>query len=143
MKLRTSLHQIEGGTHKDIGILGNTEKIDYIKANFNIDKVAIMSHFIKEREHLSTIFPNVYSSISHSEGVDLSHYEALIIYSQDYSGAKFAQRIDRLTNISKGGSVGDIHILTSTSAISDMVHIAVSEKKDFNDEFFNQYKKEL
>jgi len=54
MKLRIALHQIEGGTlklDKDKVIwLGNIEKIDYIKRNFDLSKkIGVMCHFKEEQ----------------------------------------------------------------------------------------------
>ena len=143
MKLRVTLHQLENGYLKDAGAVGNTEKIDFVKRKFKGMNIAVMAHYIGERVMLQSHFDHVYSSNAHAEGCDLSHHDALIIFSQDYSGAKFTQRIDRLTNINKGGAVGKVHVLTSPGAVSDMVFEAVANKKDFNNDFFLHYGKEL
>ena len=137
MKLRTSLHMMESGIAKiedDYIFLGNLEKINYIKKTFGDTKdVGIMAHFIGERELLAKHFKHagIYSSTSHSEGVDLSHLKHFIIMSSGYSGSKHIQRRDRVVNVN--GSVSTIvnHILVK-KAISEQVYKKVSKKEDFN-----------
>jgi len=137
MKLRTTLHMIEGGTVKqeDTYItLGNTEKIEYIKNTFDLTKnTGIMCHFIQERKLLAEKLPMciIYSSTSHSEGVDLSHLDNFIIYSSDYRGSKFIQRRDRIVNINGSKSLVVHHLLVKDS-ISEQVYNKVSKKLDFN-----------
>jgi hypothetical protein len=145
MKLRTSLHTIEGGTVK-IGdnyiVLGNTEKIDYIKNNFDItEKVGIMCHYIGEQQLLKKAFPNaeIYSSTSHAEGVNLSHLDHFIIYSEGPSGAKHIQREDRCVNIYKEHTTL-VHYLLVKHAISDQTYQCTSKKNDFNNKNFKQRK---
>lgn len=145
LKLRVMLHQIEGGTLLDGAndvklILDNTEKIDYIKNTFgDLEDVGIMCHFVLERQKLSKYFTKaqIYSSTSHAEGVDLSHLKHFIIYSSDYSGAKFIQRRERITNLNVSNTTQVHHILTK-GAVSEQVYNIVSKKKHFND---HTYKK--
>ena len=142
MKLRTTLHQIEGGTVKidnTIHII-STEKINYIKDNFpNNDTVGIMCHFKAERDLIKKYLPDVqiYSSNAHAEGVDLSHLKHFIIYSNDYSGAKFIQRCDRITNVN-GSNTNTIHHLLVKNGISEQVYYTVKEKQDFNNKVFKR-----
>ena len=143
MKLRLALHQIEGGTLKVDNkyiILGNTEKIDYIKKNFDLTKrIGIMCHFKAEQELIKKHLPGVevYSSNAHSEGVDLSHLDTFIIYSNDYSGAKFIQRRERIININ-GSNTLEVHHLLVKKAISEQVYQAVSQKQDFNNSTYEK-----
>lgn len=137
MKLRTSLHMLEGGVLKigeDYIELGNTEKIDYIKETFGDTKeVGIMCHFIGERDLLRKHFKNaeIYSSTADAEGVDLSHLKHFVIMSSGYSGAKFIQRRDRVVNINGSNTTIVNHILVR-GGISEQVYKQVSKKEDFN-----------
>lgn len=137
MKLRMSLHMLEGGVLKigeDYIELGNTEKIDYIKETFGDTKeVGIMCHFIGERDLLRKHFKNaeIYSSTADAEGVDLSHLKHFVIMSSGYSGAKFIQRRDRVVNINGSNTTIVNHILVK-GGISEQVYKQVSKKEDFN-----------
>lgn len=142
MKLRTSLHMIEGGTVKVdddyIDLEGSNEKIRYIKEHFGDNEhIGIMSHFIGERKKLEKHFKRakIFSSNAHAEGVDLSHLKHFIIYSSDYSGAKFVQRRERIANVN-GSNTNIVHHLLVKGAISDEVYKAVSSKRDFNNQTF-------
>ena len=143
MKLRTSLHMLEGGVAKiddEYLELGNTEKIDYIKDTFGDNKdIGIMAHFVAERKLLEKHFKlsNIYSSTSHAEGVDLSHLKHFIIYSSGYSGSKFIQRRDRIVNINGSNTTIVNHILVK-GAISEQVYKKVSKKEDFNNSTYKR-----
>lgn len=145
LKERLYLHQLEGGTIKLNGIgyyIGNTEKIDYIKSTFgDSNKVGIMVHFIAEKELIKEHLKNVkiYSSNGDSEGVDLSFLEHFIIYSSDYSGAKFIQRKERIVNMN-GSNTNIVHHLLVKKGISEQVYKKVSKKEDFNNSTFNRVK---
>lgn len=132
MKLRTSLYMIEGGTVKindDITLdICNREKINYIKSNFK-ENVAIMAHFVGEQEMLKKYFKNVYSSTSHAEGVDLSHIDELVVYSMDFSTARFIQRRARQANMKRDKPI-NVHFLLVKGAISEQVYNSVAVKKE-------------
>ena len=103
MKKRTIHYQIEGSTLKlaDRNIyLMAKEKINYIKENYNIDTTVVMAHFIAERDLLNAVIPTltVLSADGMAEGVDLSMYEKLVIYSMSYRTSKHTQRIARQAN---------------------------------------------
>lgn len=143
MKLRTALHQLEGGTIK-IGdeyiILPQASKAEYIKDKFgDSEDIGIMCHFIAERQKLGKIFKHaqLFSSNAHAEGVDLSHLKHFIIYSSDYSGARFVQRRERIVNIN-GSNTTTVHHILVKKAISDQVYNLVSKKRDFNNETFEE-----
>lgn len=142
MKLRTSLHMLEGGVAKvddEYIELGNTEKIDYILEHFGDNKdTGIMSHFIGERKLLEKKFKKakIYSSTADAEGVDLSHLKNFIILSSGYSGSKFIQRRDRIVNI-KGSNTTEVHHLLVKKAISEQVYKSCSKKNDFNNKTYN------
>lgn len=141
MKLRTTLHMLESGVAKvdDTYIeVGNLEKISYIKKTFgDSESLGIMSHFVAERLLLAKHFKKakIYSSNRHAEGVDLSHLKHFVILSGDYSGAKFIQRRDRITNL-KSSNTNTVHHILSKGAVSEQVYKAVSSKRDFNNSCF-------
>ena len=141
MKLRTALHQLEGGTLKvdnEYINLPYNDKVLYILNNFgDSEDIGIMCHFLEERNKLSKIFKHakLFSSNAHAEGVDLSHLKHFIIYSSDYSGARFVQRRERIANIN-GSNTTTVHHLLVKKAISEKVYNTVSKKRDFNNETF-------
>lgn len=141
LKLRTALHQIEGGAIKlgeDYYDLGFRDKINYILSNFgDEDNIGIMCHFIGEQKLLKSIFSKakIYSSSAHAEGVDLSHLSHFIIYSSDYSGAKFVQRRERIINMN-GSNTTLVHHILVKRGVSEQVYKAVSGKADFNNSVF-------
>lgn len=141
MKLRTALHQLEGGTIKiddDYIVLPQASKAEYIKQTFgDTEDMGIMCHFLAERTKLRQIFKHaqLFSSNAHAEGVDLSYLKHFIIYSSDYSGARFVQRRERIANIN-GSNTTTVHHILVKKAISDQVYQMVSKKRDFNNETF-------
>jgi len=143
MKLRVGLHQLEGGTLKidnSTTVTLHDAKLNYIKKTFDLTKkIGIMCHFKAEQDLIKTYLPNVevYSSNAHSEGVDLSHLDTFIIYSNDYSGSKFIQRRERIINI-EGSNTLEVHHLLVKNAISDQVYQTVSKKQDFNNSTYER-----
>lgn len=141
MKLRTSLHQMESGTvliDQTPVNLGFTEKLDYIKQNWpDSQQTGIMAYYRAEADLLRQHFPNsqIYSSISHAEGVDLSHLDNFIIFSFGFSGAKFIQFRNRAVNVNSK-TESKVHILLMKDSISTQVYESVSNKRTFNDSIF-------
>lgn len=143
MKLRIALHMLESGVLKIgeddyIHLENELSKVNYIKNNFgDTATVGIMAHFVYERTLLEKHFKNakIFSSNAHAEGVDLSYLTHFIIFSSDYSGAKFVQRRERIANIN-GSNTNTVHHLIIKNGISDQVYRAVSKKKNFNDALF-------
>ncbi len=143
-KLRTSLHQLEGGTMK-IGeerhVLPNTEKIDFIKEHFGDRKdVVIMYNFKAEETKLRLHFKHalLLQATSYAEGVDLHEYSDLIIYSQDYSTARHTQRRARQCNKKRASPI-TVHYLLVKKAISEQVYKTVSvNKKNYVDSVFHK-----
>lgn len=144
MKLRTSLHMLEGGVMK-VGkqyvILGNTEKIDYIKEVWgDTDDIAIMYQYIAEGTKLRDSFSNaeILQATSFAEGVDLSHKRHLVIYSQDFSTARHSQRRARQANKKRDTPIA-VHFLLVKKALSEQVYTTVSlNKTNFVDSVFTQ-----
>ena len=133
-KLRASLHMLEGGCAK-IGdsyiILANDEKIRFILNKWgDTDDMVIMYYYIAEGVKLRQVFKNaeVLQADSFAEGVDLSGYKHLIIYSQAFSTAKHSQRRARQANINRTEEI-HVHFLLVKKAISHQVYKAVSVNK--------------
>lgn len=133
-KLRYALHQIEGGTikiEKQYHQLRNREKIDFIVNKFGDDEsLVIMYNFIAEKEKLENVFKNatILQATSYAEGVDLQHFDHLVLYSQDYSTARHSQRRARQCNIARDKPIL-IHHLLVKNAISDQVYKTVNVNK--------------
>lgn len=143
-KLRASLHQLEGGTIK-IGdsrfVLGNEEKIAFILSLFGDSKsLVIMYNYTAELIKLETYFKNatILQATSNAEGVDLSMYDNLVIYSQDFSTARHTQRRARQCNKKRDKPIVVHHLLVK-KAISEQVYKTVSlNKKNFVDSVFTR-----
>ena len=138
MKLRTSLHMLEGGGAKvTVGKkqhniqLPNTEKIDFIKKKFgDKKKVAIMYQYQVEGDKLRQHFKKaaILQGTKYAEGVDLSHFRHLIIYSQDFSTARHTQRRARQANKMRKKPIL-VHFILVKGAISSEVYRTVSKNK--------------
>lgn len=143
-KLRTSLHQLEGGTIKindDYFVLANREKIDFILREFgDSNDVVIMYNFKAELTKLQAVFKNatLLQATSYAEGVDLKDFKHLIIYSQDYSTARHTQRRARQCNINRTEPI-TVHYLLAKKGISEQVYNTVSRnKRNFVDSVFRR-----
>jgi len=134
MKLRTSLHMLEGGVAKVNStylVCPNREKIDYILANWgDTEDVVIMYNYIAEKTKLEAVFTKakILQATSYAEGVDLSGYPHLVIYSQDWSTARHSQRRARQANVQRREEI-KVHFLLVEKAISEQVYAAVSKNK--------------
>ena len=106
------------------------EKIDYIFEHFgDTEGIAIMAHFKGEQERLKKIFKkaHIFSSTSDAEGVDLSSFDKLIVYSMSYSTSKYVQRRCRQCNINRKDPI-EVHYLL-TDYIDKEVYNQVAVKK--------------
>lgn len=145
-KMRTSLHQIEGGTIKidsNYFVLGNNEKVQYILDNFgDREDLVIMYNFKAELTKLNKFFKKalILQATSFAEGVDLHKYKDLVIYSQDYSTARHTQRRARQCNMERNTPI-IVHYLLVNKGISSQVYKTVSvNKKNYVD---STYKREF
>lgn len=141
-KLRTSLHQIEGGTIKmgeAYHVLKNSEKVDFILKRFGDTKdLVIMYNYKAELTKLEAAFKNarLLQGTSYAEGVDLSMHKHLVIYSQDFSTARHTQRRARQANMERREPI-IVHFLLVKKAISEEVYKTVSvNKKNYVDSVF-------
>lgn len=141
-KYRVALHQIEGGTIK-LGNayhhLPNKEKVDYVLATWgDVPELVIMYNYKAEETKLATHFKRarLLQATSFAEGVDLSMYKHLVIYSQDFSTARHTQRRARQANKQRKEPIV-VHFLLVKKAASERVYKTVSvNKKNFVDTVF-------
>lgn len=145
-KLRTVLHQLEGGTVKnnDVGyVLANREKVDYILRTFGDSKdLVIMYNYKAELTKLEAVFRNalLLQATSYAEGIDLSMYKHLVIYSQDFSTARHTQRRARQANMDRKEAI-TVHFLLVKKALSEQVYKTVSlNKVNYVDSLFEKVK---
>ncbi len=143
-KLRVSLHMLEGGVAKiddDYLVLDNEEKIDFIKREFgDSPELVIMYNYKAEFTKLSRHFhkARLLQATSFAEGVDLSGYEHLVIYSQDFSTARHTQRRARQANKKRATAI-KVHYLLVKGGLSAQVYKTVSiNKKNFVDSVFSK-----
>lgn len=150
IKLRWTLHMLEGGGLKlndsnndavDYIVLSNREKIDYILKTWGDTKdVVIMHQYKAEKLKLERHFKHaqILQAQSYAEGVDLSMYKHLIIYSQDFSTAKHTQRRARQANKMREEEI-KVHFLVVKKAVSEQVYKTVSVNKiNFVDSVFER-----
>lgn len=141
-KLRYALHMLEGGTAKikeTYHVLKNQEKIDFIKTKFGDTKdIVIMYNYIAELTKLKSHFKEatLLQATSYAEGVDLSMFKHLIIYSMDFSTAKYTQRRARQANMERKEEI-KVHFLLVKGAISSQVYKTVAiNKRNYVDSLF-------
>lgn len=145
MKLLVGLHQLEGGTLKvDVDrseLLRTDEKIRYIKRVFgDVPSLVIFYHYKQEELKLKSSFSKatILQATSFAEGVDLSMYETLVIYSMDFSTARYSQRRARQANMRRESEI-NVHYLLVKGAISEQVYQTVAvNKSNFIDKYFNR-----
>lgn len=143
-KLRFALHMLEGGSLKienDYISLGNNEKADYIMNTWGDTKdIVIMYNYIAEGIKLRRMFKHatILQATSYAEGVNLSMYKHLIIYSQDFSTAKHTQRRARQADKERNAEI-KVHYLLVKNAASHKAYKSVSiNKKNYVDTTFER-----
>lgn len=144
MSLMTKLHQIEGGTiktEKEDILLINEEKIAYILNSFgDTNDIVIFYHYQAEKEKLEKHFKNIkiLQATAFAEGIDLSMYKTLIVYSMDFSTARYTQRRARQANINRKENI-NVHFLLVKGGISEQVYNTVAiNKKNFVNKFYEK-----
>lgn len=145
MKLMAGLHQLEGGSLKisdELSInLENNEKIDYILSEWgDTSDLVIFYHYKQEEHKLKEIFKKarVLQATSYAEGVDLSMYKTLVVYSMDFSTAKYSQRRARQCNMKRKEPI-NVHFLLVDKGISNQVYTTVAiNKKNFINSYFDR-----
>lgn len=143
-KLRVSLHMLEGGVAKideTYLVLDNEEKVNFLLNTFgDTETLVIMYNYKAEYTKLSKYFhrARLLQATSFAEGVDLSGYEHLVVYSQDFSTARHTQRRARQANKKRSTPIR-VHFLLVKGGLSAQVYKTVSiNKKNFVDSVFER-----
>ena len=134
-------HQFAGGT----GIADDGES--YILSNFKAAEVyknhkgancCIFYKYVKEKELLCAYFDekDLYQADSNCTGIDLSHYDEMIIYSLTWSGSNYVQALNRLVNTERK-DIPNIYIYLTNSSPDNRIYEAVSNKRDVNSKFLS------
>ncbi len=136
-KARSVHYQIEGGTVKieDEPSFRFVEqpKVAYIRGGYDLNKTAVMAHFIEERAMLEHEFGGVLrvlSSDGDAEGVDLSMYDKLIVYSMSDKTSKYTQRLARQANHNRKTPIIVDILVAKKPGIGKMIYEAVALKKE-------------
>lgn len=146
-KRRFTRHMLEGGVAKYTEpyldnngdpklreyflVLHNCEKIDYIKKTWgDTEDLVIFYNFIAEKTKLDIHFKKarILQATSFAEGVELSMYEHIVVYSQDYSTARHTQRRARQASMDRNKPIF-INFLLVENGVSEQVYEIVSIKK--------------
>jgi len=139
VKMLGKLHQVNGG----ISIKGEDslfmfkkepEKVKYIKKNFDTSKTMILSYYKHEQDYLAGVFEYTGSVTKLSTGVDLSHYETLVIYSMAFSASNYEQVRGRLMNVNRKTQM-KVHYLLS-GEVDKYIMKAVKSKESFTSTWF-------
>ena len=151
-KLRATLHMLEGGVgitkeikgHKLVSkyhVFKTCDKVDYIKKVWgDSSSVVIFYHYIAEGTKLRKAFKNavVLQGTTNAEGVELSMYDTIVVYSQDWSTAKYTQRRARQASKARTKEIV-VHFLLVKKAISDQCYQTVAiNKVNFVDSTFER-----
>jgi len=143
-RLRFALHMLEGGGVKidaDYVVLNNREKVDFIKHMWgDVPSLVIFYNYKVEKLKLEAEFKHasVLQATSYAEGVDLTDYDTLVIYSQDFSTARHTQRRARQASKHRNKEI-IVHYLLVEKAISEQCYEAVSiNKQNFVDSVFER-----
>ena len=144
IKLMTGLHQLEGSTLKcenENVFFEETEKIDYILEKWgDTEDLVIFYHYKAEELLLNRRFKKarILQATSFAEGVDLHKYKTLVIYSMDFSTARYSQRRARQCNMKRDVAI-DVHYLLVKNGISESVYTTVAiNKKNFINSYFTK-----
>lgn len=143
------LHQLEGGTLKiddSTSInLPYIEKINFIKEIFgDHEDIAIFYEYRQEQKLLQEHFKHslILQGSTFAEGIDLSHIKHLIVYSMNFSAAKYAQRRARQCRIDRKEPI-KVHYLLSKGFISEDVYDCVANKhENFTASIYKKFENE-
>lgn len=155
-----ALHQLEGGTLKNEnsrgargGSLGSpfvgirydlsNEKVKYILENFGDSaENVIFYNYVAEGYKLRQVFKNalILQGTTFAEGIDLSKYKNIIVYSMNFSVSKYIQRRARQCNKNRVDEIKVSYII-SKGCVSEALYNSVVEKnKNFTARIYNDFK---
>lgn len=144
------LHQLEGGTLKlsesSFVETGSNEKVNYIlNTHGDSESLVIMYNYVAEKQLLEKYFKNatILQGTAFAEGVDLSKFSKLVIYSMNFSASKFIQRRARQCNLNRSEPIV-VEYLLCKGQISELVYDAiVNEKVSFTKSYYQANKSKL
>lgn len=154
-KLQMKLHQIYSGTiicENGKAKILDLSKANYIRDNYQNQKIAIFYKFKAEREALLQVFKDeitedmqefqltnkrVYISqiLSGSMGIDLSIADVLIFYNIDFSALSYWQARSRIQTKERN-TVPIVHWIFSEDGIEKKIFKVVNQKKSYNYYYF-------
>ena len=154
-KLQTKLHQLYSGTM--ITEQGNRKildrsKVDYIRANYKGQKIAVYYKFQAEGEVLKQLLKTTESPEefnqsqdtnlifisqiqSGSMGVNISTADVLIFYNIDFAAVQYWQARARIQNMEREKQAV-VHWLFADNGIEEKIYKAVLQKKDYTLSYF-------
>jgi SNF2 family DNA or RNA helicase len=155
VKLKNKLHQISSGTiitETGESKILDRSKAEYIKQNYQHQRVAIFYKFKAEGDALREVISNSTDSPeefattdkaficqvqSGSMGVDLSSADVLVFYNIDFSAVQYWQARDRLLKHSRD-SVARVDWIFNKDGIESKVWQAVQNKQDYTLNWFKR-----
>ncbi|PIR06668.1 MAG: hypothetical protein COV55_02845 [Candidatus Komeilibacteria bacterium CG11_big_fil_rev_8_21_14_0_20_36_20] len=141
-KLRATLHMLEGGVLKvgdEYLNLGFNEKVDFILNKWGDSKnLVIMYYFKADKIKLEKYFKNatILHAQTNAEGVDLSTYKDLVIYTQNHSTAQHTQRRARQANMNRKEEINVNYLLVKGAASAKAYKTVSVNKENFVDTVF-------
>jgi len=130
----TKQHQLSGGTliTENGPTIVDEYRAIYTHTHFKNENCCIFYKYQKEKELLSKYFnpTDLYPVDSNVLGVDLSHYDSMVVYSLPWSGQNYLQMLSRLVNIHREDRP-TVYILIADYPDIE-IYQSVSNKRDFN-----------
>lgn len=131
-----SISDLGAGIERPFIDFGEYEKIDYILENFgDRESLVIFYEYKCEGVLLNRIFKKakILQGTSYAEGVDLSHLDTSIVFSQNFSSSKYIQRRARLCSFKREKEIDVYYIITKRfdkiPTISQLVYDCVATKR--------------
>lgn len=137
----SKLHQIANGsvlTDLNETILISNEKAKAMSKELS-QNTAIFYKYVADKIILSEFFPeeNLFQIDASSTGLDLSHYDAMAIYSLTWSGSNYTQVLSRMLNTERKERP-DVFIYLTADTVDEEIFEAVSKKRDYNERFLRK-----
>ncbi len=138
----SKMHQLAGGSAISVansGIMLSDFKAKEIHSKHGSNNCCIFYKYVAEKKILEEYFPSedLFQIESNCTGIDLSHYDEMIIYSLTWSGSTYTQVLNRLVNTERS-DIPNIYIYLTNNSPDDMIFRAVSRKNDFNTKFLDR-----
>jgi len=122
-------------------MLDSLEKVEYIKRHWGDTKDLVIfyqykAELFKLQDHFKKA--QLLQGTSYAEGVELSHIDTCVVYSMDWSTARYVQRRARQAGFNRDKPIV-VHYLLAEGAVSAQVYNTVAvNKKNFVDSMFEE-----